>query len=345
MSWIDTFAFVCPLCRAPVRAVRSEVAGAGLVEFRCVFCARSFPVRLGIPDFRVSPDPWIGVEEDRAKGEALERDTGGVADLEQVVRAYWRRTPETPPVQAERFIAHVLAAPRRSREWLQAMGVPADAHELWLDLGCGTADIAEVVASDTTVIGVDVAFRWLVVARRRLIQQHREPRLVCANAEALPFPDALFDRAIALGTLEHMADASRALAESRRVLRPGASLHLRTVNRFSLLPEPHVGLFGIGWMPRPMAEWWVRARTGGSYRHHHPLGGDALRRALETVPFERVQVRAATLLHTDRERLSHSPFRAAVPLYAAAQRVPLLSWILRLVAPVLDATATRGVGR
>lgn len=342
MSWIATFAFVCPACREPVQALRDDGAGDGVSAFTCAACVRTYPVLLGIPDFRVAPDPWIGLEDDRAKGERLERDTSAGADLEAVVRAYWRMTPDTPPAQAERFIAHVLGAPRRSRAWLEAVGVPVRAQEAWLDLGCGTADIAEVVGADTTVIGVDVAFRWLVVARRRLLLLGREPRLVCANAEALPFPGACFDRVVSLGTVEHLADTPQALVECHRVMRPGASLHVRTVNRYSLLPEPHVGLLGVGWMPRAMAEWWVSARTGGSYRHHHPLGSGALHRALRAASFVRVEVRAAVPLHSDGERLQHSPLRLLVPLYAMARRLPVLSWVVRAVAPLLDVVAHRG---
>ena len=349
MSWLETFAFACPVCRGSVEAIRVDAPNPGVTGFACQVCVRTYPVLLGIPDFRVAPDPWIGIEEDRAKGERLERDTAGATDLDTMVRAYWRMTPDTPPAQAERFIAHVLGAPPRSRAWLDAVGVPLNAREQWLDLGCGTADIADAVGEETTVVGVDVAFRWLVVARRRLLLSGREPRLVCANAEALPFPDALFDRVVSLGTVEHVADAPRALRACYRTMRPGASLHLRTVNRYSLLPEPHVGLWGVGWMPRAMAEWWVMARTGGSYRHHHPLGSGALRRALRAAAFERVAVRAAALLRTDRDRLLQSPLRLvaplAVPLYAVACRVPVLSWVVRTVAPLLDAVAYRGSGR
>lgn len=341
MSWIETFPFACPVCRGLVQVLRGDAPGEAVVAFRCDACVRTYPVLLGIPDFRVAPDPWIGIEEDRAKGERLARDTAAAADLESVVRAYWRMTPDTPAAQAERFIAHVLGAPRRSRAWLEAVNVPARAPEAWLDLGCGTADIAEVVDADTMVIGVDVAFRWLVVARRRLLLLGREPRLVCANAEALPFPDAQFDRIVSLGTVEHLADAPGALVECHRVMRPGASLLVRTVNRYSLLPEPHVGLLGVGWMPRAMAEWWVTARTGGSYRHHHPLGSGALRRALRAASFARVEVRAAALLRTDRERVQHAPLRMLMPLYTMARRMPVLSWLVRAVAPLLDAVAYR----
>ncbi len=45
-----------------------------------------------------------------------------------------------------------------------------------------------------------------------------------AAAEALPFPDASFDTAIVTLTLCSVADPQRALAEIRRVLRPGGAL-------------------------------------------------------------------------------------------------------------------------
>jgi SAM-dependent methyltransferase len=47
------------------------------------------------------------------------------------------------------------------------------------------------------------------------------PRLHGFDLTALPFPDADFDVVIANHVLEHVADDARALAEIRRVLRPG----------------------------------------------------------------------------------------------------------------------------
>ena len=47
---------------------------------------------------------------------------------------------------------------------------------------------------------------------------------VCASAEALPFPDAAFDVAVAFDVVEHCADRPLALAELARVLRPGGRL-------------------------------------------------------------------------------------------------------------------------
>jgi SAM-dependent methyltransferase len=47
------------------------------------------------------------------------------------------------------------------------------------------------------------------------------PRLRRLDLEALPFPDADFDVVIANHVLEHVVDEARAMAEIRRVLRPG----------------------------------------------------------------------------------------------------------------------------
>jgi len=47
---------------------------------------------------------------------------------------------------------------------------------------------------------------------------------VCGNAEALPFADNTFDAVAAFDVVEHCADEQQALAEMRRVLRPGGAL-------------------------------------------------------------------------------------------------------------------------
>jgi len=55
-----------------------------------------------------------------------------------------------------------------------------------------------------------------------------------ARAEALPFADAAFDAVTVLGALEYMEAPESALAECRRVLRPGGTLVLSLLNRSSL---------------------------------------------------------------------------------------------------------------
>jgi SAM-dependent methyltransferase len=190
------------------------------------------------------------------------------------------------------------------------------------------------------VIGIDIAFRWLVVARRRLQRAGYVAPLVCCNAEHLPFPSGTFDRVVSLGTLEHCLDAESALEESARVLRPGGAVHLRTVNRYSLLSEPHVGVWGVGFVPRRWADGYVRWRTGQRYEHHRPLSPREVRNGLSAAGFREVRVVPAALLSADRSRVG--ALAAVAPLYEAVRLVPGLRRLVSWGVPLLEADASIG---
>jgi SAM-dependent methyltransferase len=305
--------------------------------YDCARCAAHFPVVLGIPDFRLFPDPWIGLDDDREKARRLEEQTRG-ASLEAMVHAYWSMTPGTPASQAARFVHHVMQAHARSREWidcLDASGIRPSSP--WLDVGTGTGDLASVVAEQGIhAVGVDIALRWLVVARRRAELAGVDVDLVCCNAEHLPFVEGTFARVVSVGTIEHCKDADRVLRESRRVLVRGGDMRLRTVNRFSLMTEPHVGVWGVGFVPRGMADRYVRWRGGDGYAHHRPLSAGELRRGLRRAGFVSTQVDAAPLLPTERSRLGG--LRWAAGAYEHARRVPGSRAALRWAAPLLEAS-------
>ena len=63
------------------------------------------------------------------------------------------------------------------------------------------------------------AARWVVADIERAHRPH-----VGADVQALPFRDGAFDAIKATELLEHVPDVARALAECRRVLRPGGHL-------------------------------------------------------------------------------------------------------------------------
>jgi SAM-dependent methyltransferase len=326
--------FVCPACRAELH----HRTGAD-ERYRCVACDRVYPVVIGIPDFRLRPDPWIGLEADREKGMALEAETLD-ADFETTVRAYWARTPGTPRDQAERFTQFVVSAEPRAAEWLARASAGDVPREWWLDVGCGTADLVLAGARrGQRMIGIDIAFRWLVVARRRLQRAGVSAPLVCCNGEHLPFPDRSFRRVVSLGTLEHSLDADALVAEAARVLAPNGWLHVRTVNRFSLLPEPHVGVWGVGFVPRRWADAYVRWRSGQRYEHHRPLSPREIRSAARASGLRDVRVAAATLLSADRARLG--ALAAVAPAYELARRTPALGRLVSWGAPLLDLEARR----
>ena len=321
--------FVCPRCRGPLTQSGSEYA--------CAPCASRYPIVEGIPDFRVFPDPWIGFEDDRAKGVRVAKMSASL-DFEGSVRAYWSITPDTPSHLAERYVQHVVRAQARSREWLDTLS-PAKSGP-WLELGCGTGDLlAAGRARDARIAGTDIAFRWLVVARRRPELRDGATPLVCCCAEALPFPDGSFARVLALGLLEHCAHPEPVVREAKRVLMRGGDLVLRTVNRYSLLPEPHVRVWGVGFVPRRFADRYVRWRSGLRYQHHRPISSRETRSALRAAGFRDIRVNAARVLEDERATLGAAG-RALTPVYSAARRTPLLRHAVTLCAPLLEASAT-----
>jgi SAM-dependent methyltransferase len=95
-----------------------------------------------------------------------------------------------------------------------------------LDLGCGWAYGSHWARErGCRVTGIDLGFDQLQWAARSL---PAGLGLACANAKAMPFPDASFDRAVSSFMFHHLEDADRSqmLSEVRRVLKPGARLHL-----------------------------------------------------------------------------------------------------------------------
>ncbi|MEV0407752.1 methyltransferase domain-containing protein [Actinoallomurus sp. NPDC050550] len=96
-----------------------------------------------------------------------------------------------------------------------------------LDLGCGPGTdlgaLAGGVGDEGRVIGVDRDPRMTARAHGRTASNARV-RVVLGDAHALPLPDGGLDRARTDRVLQHVADPAAALAELRRVLRPGGRL-------------------------------------------------------------------------------------------------------------------------
>lgn len=326
----DVIDFVCPRCRVDV--------DRDVAMYRCPACGARYPIVLGIPDFRVEPDPWIGLADDRAKAFRLHEATEGL-DLARSVERYWAMTPATSDRDARRFIAYVLDGERRAAEWLDTLPPSPVGSAPWLEIGCASGDLLAVCAArGVPAIGIDVAMRWLVLARKRPALADRQ-LVVCANGERLPFREKRFARVVSVGTLEHCRSAEAVLSEAARVLTSQGTAHFRTTNRFSLLPEPHVGLWGVGLLPGRWADAYVRARGGRGYAHHRPLSARELDRGLRAARFHRPLVTAARLLPTDRRRLGR--LASVAGLYEWSRRVPGLAAAARLVAPLLEAHAAR----
>jgi SAM-dependent methyltransferase len=101
--------------------------------------------------------------------------------------------------------------------------VPAASGRV-LEIGVGTGANFPYYRNAAEVIGVEPDPYMLARARRRVATAPCPVRLEPLRAEELPFPDASFDSAVATWVLCTIPRPERALAELRRVLRPGATL-------------------------------------------------------------------------------------------------------------------------
>jgi ubiquinone/menaquinone biosynthesis C-methylase UbiE len=84
--------------------------------------------------------------------------------------------------------------------------------------------------------GVDLTPAMIKLARQRADTRGREVHLRVGDAQALDLPDAQFDSVVATLALSSISDERQALAEARRVLRPGGRLLLLEHVRSPYLP-------------------------------------------------------------------------------------------------------------
>lgn len=92
------------------------------------------------------------------------------------------------------------------------------------DLGCGAGHIAQALAPCVAkVVAVDESGPMLEVARKRL-EPLDNVELRVGTIESLPIDDGALDAAVLFLVAHFVADPSNAIAEVRRVLRPGGRL-------------------------------------------------------------------------------------------------------------------------
>ena len=118
---------------------------------------------------------------------------------------------------------------RHVRERIAAR-LPAAARDV-LDDGTGPAVSALAIAAArpaVRVVGLDISSQMIARARPHVAKSPDRDRitLVIGDAMALPFPDASFDGVTGHSFLYLIPDRAKALAEARRVLRPGGRLVL-----------------------------------------------------------------------------------------------------------------------
>jgi ubiquinone/menaquinone biosynthesis C-methylase UbiE len=95
-----------------------------------------------------------------------------------------------------------------------------------LELAIGTARNLPYYPADVSLTGVELSPEMLAIGRRRADQLGRRVDLRVGDAQALGFAEESFDTVVCTLGLCTIPDPRRAVAEARRVLRPGGRLLL-----------------------------------------------------------------------------------------------------------------------
>jgi demethylmenaquinone methyltransferase/2-methoxy-6-polyprenyl-1,4-benzoquinol methylase len=164
-----------------------------------------------------------------------------------------------------------------------------------LDIAGGTGDLAKAFARKAGTAGevwlTDINESMLRTGRDRLLNNGLcTPTLLC-DAEKLPFPNNYFDRVSVAFGLRNMTHKDAALAEMRRVLKPGGKLLVLEFSRiWEPLQKPY-DVYSFSVLP------WLGRRIAGdadSYRYlaesirMHP-DQDTLKQMMQDAGLERVQ--------------------------------------------------------
>ena len=144
-----------------------------------------------------------------------------------------------------------------------------------LEVGVGTGanlpylEWALPRGTEVEIWGIDYSDQMIAGCRERLLRWEGPPvELLLADAHALPFADAAFDRVLHVGAIASYRDPARALAEMARVTRPATPV---VVVDEQLDPA-------AGWYQQIMFQWiTIFDRVAHAPVEHVPRGATDLR--------------------------------------------------------------------
>ncbi len=163
-----------------------------------------------------------------------------------------------------------------------------------LDIAGGTGDLARAFAKKAGPSGevwlTDINESMLREGRNRLLNEGMLlPTMLC-DAEKLPFPDNYFDRVSVAFGLRNMTHKDQALAEMRRVLKPGGKLLVLEFSKVAGPLQKPYDIYSFKVLP-----WLGKkiANDADSYRYlaesirMHP-DQETLKAMMQDVGFDRV---------------------------------------------------------
>jgi ubiquinone/menaquinone biosynthesis C-methylase UbiE len=131
-----------------------------------------------------------------------------------------------------------------------------------LEVAVGTGRNFGFYPDGIRLTGIELSTEMLTIARRRADEVGLQAELLQGDAQALAFPDASFDTVVCTFSLCSIPDDRKAVAEMKRVLRPGGQLLL-----IDHVPSTTRLWWGLQWLLEQ-----VTVRVEGEHLLRRPLG-------------------------------------------------------------------------
>jgi 2-polyprenyl-3-methyl-5-hydroxy-6-metoxy-1,4-benzoquinol methylase len=199
-----------------------------------------------------------------------------------------------------------------------------------VDVGCASGTITRDVA---TLFARTVGIEYDMAALRDAGQSDATVTFVLGDAMDLPVAGASAHAVVCNQVYEHVPDMDRLFAELYRVLHPEGLVVFAGPNR-AFIMEPHYGIPGLHWLPRPWADALLR-RLGRGEHYYETLRTRAqLRKQLAKFHITDAMRDVVLLAVPDgplRRVLARVP-RAFWP--AVSGMAPAHNWILTRRVPV-----------
>lgn len=321
----------CPVCEGSLETQASELG--------CVTCDARYPVIAGLPDFRADQVAWIDFETDRHRARKIDeiiRSQGLEAGVLDVFRSSRKFNEKKSLFRMKQVFSGITKCNRQLDDWLADI-----VAEPVLEVGSGPGQLIVATAKrGLDVAGIDVSMEWLMVSKHWAESFGAQPQLACAMAEQLPIRSDTIGSVISMDVIEHVGDQAAYMSEIGRVLRPGGKFALVTPNRFSMSPEPHVGVWGVGYLPVRLQAKWVKLASGQAYDYNRLLSTGETRRLVRRttgiapcITFPKI---------SDEEIALFPPFKARLArLYNRVTTSALFAPIMPFVGAYYRVTGTK----
>jgi SAM-dependent methyltransferase len=233
---------LCPGC--------ASVLSPDTSSWGCSGCGATYPATLGIPDLRGTGEPQID--------EGLSA-TFAESTFDQLLAKHSTHFSTDDPALVAQYIAYrKTGAARGKKFWdmvIQRSGIAN--HDTALIVGCGSGSTLLLAArAFDHVVGIDPSLPELILAKKAAEEAGLNVTLIQGFAQNIPFAANSFDLTVGENVLEHVHDVDTMIKECARTLRHDGWFVADSANRYNLLlPEPHVKLMWVGFIPR---KWQAR---------------------------------------------------------------------------------------